>query len=475
MHIKRILFVLMSVLLLNCSSDDNSVTSEEGLPPTHLLEFKKQEITLLLDEKVNLIYELSLKNIDLVNLQWFTSSPEVVTIQGTSIVAKKQGQSQVSVKDKSSGVSTSVLVKVELPEAPKISFKKESLEIDGEVSRVVDLKELLVFENTILDSISWKSSDSSKATVENGVVTFYRDGEVEIHAGVSDFSISAVIVLKVNDVGVLQLQIIGKDRGNFLLVDEQFQFWALETSYGETEKKPLKWSTSDPSVFTVDDTGLVTAKGVGDGYLTVTAPNGVNDKVLVEVKGYVEITDVGLSNEFYGSDLISGDHGYIYVYLIPIDAELDNLEFISDRPDIATVDKQGLVRSVKGKEGTVNITVYSKGDPDKKYIKTIEVVNRFYRFNLSASFDGIQKDNKLSGMVSLSVHSESLYKDTISELKVFDKQGALIQADFKTITIGYGGESHTYNFNLDEVEEPYITYKLEQKGEVEYRKQKLIF
>ncbi|MHC5354724.1 Ig-like domain-containing protein [Myroides sp. LJL115] len=472
---KRILFVLMSFLLLNCSSDDNNSKSEEDKNPSHLLEFKNKELTLLVDEKVNLIYELTLKNIDVDDLQWFTSNPEVVTIEATTIMANKPGDSQVSVKDKKSGVSTSLLVKVDPPKEAKISFTKESLEIDGQVTRELDLKEFLVFENTSLDSIHWKSSDSSKAAVDNGVVFINGDGEIEIHAGVSDFSIKAKIVLKIKDVGVRQIELVGEHPGTFMKIGDQFQYSALVWPQELTEITKLEWSSSAPDVFTVDQTGLVTGVGEGDGYLTVEAPSGVFDRIGITVKGEAKLRDLRLEGDFYGTDLISGNTGFITVLSNIGEGGIDDLEYISDNPQVATVDNQGIIKSIKGKEGKVNITVFRTADPQNKLIATFDVVNRFYRFTISARLDGVQKDNKVSGLISLYATSESQIYDKISELKVYNKQGDLIKDGFEDVSFTLNNKTHTFSFLLDQVEEPYITYKLEQNEEVEYKKQKLIF
>lgn len=118
----------------------------------------------------------------------------------------------------------------------------------------------------------------------------------------------------------------------------------------------FEWSSSDESIATVDENGLVTASNTKYGTVTITARSkdgsNLTTSAAIEIKEIVPVTGIQLFGPGY--DLNIGDNGAITTKLVPADATADLLEWSSSDNDIVTVSNSGVVTGVN--YGTATIT-----------------------------------------------------------------------------------------------------------------------
>ena len=118
---------------------------------------------------------------------WSSSDENVATVDGGLVTAVAQGT--VTITATVEGVSASCTVTV------KEATPQSSLTLDKTTANM-DLYESLTLTATkhnLEGDVTWSSSDPAKATVENGVVTALKEGEVTITATVG--SVSATLSL----------------------------------------------------------------------------------------------------------------------------------------------------------------------------------------------------------------------------------------------------------------------------------------
>jgi uncharacterized protein YjdB len=115
-------------------------------------------------------------------------------------------------------------------------------------------------------AVTWTSSDESVATVDNdGRVTGVGRGEVTVRA-TSEGMTSSVVITVTAVVRVTPNAVALRDRGN---ANREAQLVATDQAGRELPANAVTWSSSDPTVATVDATGLV--RGVSSGSGTATA------------------------------------------------------------------------------------------------------------------------------------------------------------------------------------------------------------
>ena len=125
------------------------------------------------------------------------------------------------------------------------------------------------------------------------------------------------------------------------------------------EKLTLEWSTSDETVATVDETGLVTAVGAGEADITVKISEGEITAVCAIT---VEIKADGV-NAPEAMEFTVGDKGKsLDAKITPEDATNVMLRYESSDENIATVDENGVVTPVAAGECTIKTSVVSASD-----------------------------------------------------------------------------------------------------------------
>lgn len=122
------------------------------------------------------------------------------------------------------------------------------------------------------------------------------------------------------------------------------------------EKLTLEWATSDETVATVDETGLVTAVGAGEADITVK----ISEREITAVCAItVEIKADGV-NTPEAMEFTVGDEGKsLDAKITPEDATNVVLQYDSSDENIATVDENGVVTPVAAGECTIKTSVVS--------------------------------------------------------------------------------------------------------------------
>ena len=147
-----------------------------------------------------------------------------------------------------------------------INFTQENISIKkGSKQKLV----LVIKPSSLSTSkLTWTSSDESIATVDsNGVVTGIKNGKVTITVTSSN-GISSTCVVNVVDETIKVNKIVLSPESLSLSAGTMEQLVAKIEPENATERE-LIWSSSDPSIATVDSSGRIT--GIKAGTVTITA------------------------------------------------------------------------------------------------------------------------------------------------------------------------------------------------------------
>ncbi len=130
-------------------------------------------------------------------------------------------------------------------------------------------------------SVTWLSSNTSVATVANGVVTAIGDGSTTISAStVNGFTASTAVTVSTSE--VLPTSVTMSCPGS-IDAGNQFQLsWTVLPANATNQS--VTFASSNPSVLSVDANGLLTANSGGSAIITVTTDaNGLSDNCQINV------------------------------------------------------------------------------------------------------------------------------------------------------------------------------------------------
>lgn len=159
---------------------------------------------------------------------------------------------------------------------PNVHATSVSLNTDAMRAKVGTTSTLAaaIAPSDVTDPITWSSSDPSVASVsDSGVVTAHKAGTATITVSVSGLSASC-------ETTVWQpVTSIALNRSSFAVEAAEVRQLTASCSPADATDKRVTWSSSDPSVATVDSqTGLVTGVAEGSAIITATAADGAGAK-----------------------------------------------------------------------------------------------------------------------------------------------------------------------------------------------------
>ncbi|MBO4230681.1 MAG: Ig domain-containing protein, partial [Bacteroidales bacterium] len=232
-------------------------------------------------------------------------------------------------------------------------------------------------DNATNKAVSWKSSDTGVATVDgSGKVTAVKAGSTTITVTTTDGGKTATCSVTVTSKTV-SVTGVKLDNGKLELKAGETAQLTATVEPSDASDKSLEWTSSDAKVATVDASGKVTAVGVGSATITVKTKDGGKTATCSVTVAPVAVE--GVTVDPVKAEVVEGNTVQLKATVSPADAAQE-VEWTSSDSDIATVDKNGLVTSIK--PGTVYIVVRSKAYTDKQ--ASCEVI--------------VKQDDKLKGI-----------------------------------------------------------------------------
>lgn len=223
------------------------------------------------------------------------------------------------------------------------------------------------------DAVVWTSSNTKVATVSaDGVVTAVKEGTAVITATAGNVKATCKITVSKAVVKVTKVSVTASARN--IAAGKKVQLKAA-VAPSKATNKAVTWKSSNTKVATVSSKGVVTFnKKAGGKKVTITATAKDGSKkygkiTLTCMKGSVKkITLSGVKT------LKAGKTAKVKAKITTINGKANKtLTWTSSNTKIATVNKTGKVKAVKGKKGTVTITARATDGSGKKATIKIRV------------------------------------------------------------------------------------------------------
>ena len=223
------------------------------------------------------------------------------------------------------------------------------------------------------DTVVWSSSNEAVATVSDGTVTAAKAGTTEITATAGNVKATCTVtvsdpVYKVTDIKLTAAP------SRRIAAGKKVQLKASIAPSNATDKS-VTWTSSNKKVATVNAKGLVTfKKNAGGKKVTITATAKDGSKKFAKItltcmKGSVK--SIKLSGK---TTVKSGKTPKLKAKVSTKNGKANKtVVWSSSNTKLATVDKNGKVKTVKGKKGTVKITAKATDGSGKKATIKIKI------------------------------------------------------------------------------------------------------
>ena len=237
------------------------------------------------------------------------------------------------------------------------------------VGETCKLRVTVLPDDETSNSVTWKTSNSDIATIENGQVEAIEAGTATITVtSVADPSKKATCKVTVKQETMEKEITKTGSAGTVKLI--KGQKLQLDPSFATDKGWEIKsYSSSKDRIASVSKDGLVKARRVGKTTITIRTKNNKKATVVIKVTDPTVPTKVKL-NKKDGVKLNVGEKMYLKATIAPATAKTE-LKWKTSNRRFATVSKYGVVKGVKN--GTVYITV--KTDNGKSARVKIVVVD----------------------------------------------------------------------------------------------------
>ena len=292
----------------------------------------------------------------------FTSSDtSVVTVDENGVVtAVGPGTATITITTKDGSYTATVTVTVKGKSVAVSGVSLDIVEVTIKEGDSVTLTATVKPDDAADKSVSWSSSDDAVASVADGVVTGVKAGSATITVKTNDGGKTATCAVTV-EAKAVAVESVSLDKSELSLeVGEEATLTATVSPADATDKE-VSWSSSDPSVATVDDSGKVVAKAPGTTAVTVTTKDGgksASCAVTVKAKG-VAVESVSLDKSEL--TLVVGEDATLTATVKPDGATDKSVSWASDKEAVATVDEGGKVSAKAEGEATITVTTKDGG------------------------------------------------------------------------------------------------------------------
>jgi uncharacterized protein YjdB len=211
-------------------------------------------------------------------MSWKSSDENVATVSQTGTVTGVAPGTAVVTVTAPDGESRSCTVTVYAP-AKSIKVNKPSTSIQAGLTE--QLTATVLPANTT-DTVTWSSSNTSVATVSStGLVTAAAKGTAVITAKTSS-GLRADCTVTVTPAVVLPTSVTISSAVARMAIGESKQLSASVLPANVTDKT-ITWTSSNPDVASISNSGAMTALAAGETTITATASNGVYNTCSVKV------------------------------------------------------------------------------------------------------------------------------------------------------------------------------------------------
>lgn len=287
---------------------------------------------------------------DLSGMRWISNNEAVATVSGEGKVnAKGLGTAKVLLIDTNTGrydaCNIVVSEKTVFIDSIHFSEKKRSMEAGDATT----LHAKVVPADASAQKLSWSSSKPSVASVDStGYVTAHKAGTTIITARAQDgkgANASMELTVKKKNIKVMALDLLPV---SVSMEEGASRTLKVQVSPANATNRKVIWTSSNPRVVTVNQAGKLRAKKTGTAKITIKAKDGSGVKAVCKItvkRKVVYVTKISLSAS--KKELEVGKSCTLTAQTKPVKATNKKVHWFSSNPDVASVNKKGVVKAKK--------------------------------------------------------------------------------------------------------------------------------
>lgn len=336
--------------------------------PVSTISLNQSSVSLKAGEAFGLSATVLPDNATDKSVTWHSSNKAVATVSDEGVITGVSvGEADITVSaTDASGVSAVCNVKVVPTPAESIKIDQVGpIELDA--GETYQLSAIVLPEDATDKTVKWSSDATGGVIVDdNGLLHAIAVGEFSVTAANSSGQ-SDMIVVKVNPAIAKSIQ-LNRTTASIKVADNL----RLTVTFTpeSTTNKTLVWKSSDTSVASVSDSGVVTAHALGNCVVTATTTDGSNITVSCDIT-VGETAAESVSIEPKGPFVLNiGESVKLSATVLPHTTTDQSVAWLSQTSAV-TVNQDGLVTAVAPVENNWIEATNSAGQTDMVYVTVL--------------------------------------------------------------------------------------------------------
>ena len=286
-------------------------------------------------------------------IYWSTSDSSIADVNSDGVVYPSAGGvATITAKTADGGLTATCQVTVRsYVSGVRLDRTQEKLEKGNTVA----LKATVSPEDASDSSLTWSSSDPTVASVnDQGVVTALKNGESTISVKTNDGGYTASCVVSV----WTRVAGITLDHTSLALYTGEQAGLAATISPADASDQTVRWTSSNPTVASVDGKGVITANEKGEVVITATTSDGsLTATCLVTVM--VHVTDVAINPPEV--TILKDNRLQLTATVLPENASDATVQWSSNNSSIVSIDNQGVISARECGTATITVRTNDRG------------------------------------------------------------------------------------------------------------------
>lgn len=359
-----------------CSAGETAPVSVTGVTVS------PKNATVFEGNSINLSAQVLPQNASNMNVVWSSSNTAIATVnQNGQVTAVKNGTVAITATTEDGNFNSQANITVQkqdVVQVPVTGIYVTPQKVTMEAGQTTNLTFVMRPSNASNKNATWRSMDTSIATVDqNGVVTALKQGDVEIEAISAEGGYVSDSSIKVTPSTGRTILVTGISisKSSATVVEGNSIILSHQISPTNASNKQVIWASSNASIATVNQNGVVSASRIGEVVITVKSTDGghvaiSNVKVVKKPTVSKPVNSIYVRQQFL--NLTVGETSDLSYTLRPYDASNRDVIWRSEDSSIATVDQNGKVTAVRaGKVEIEAVTV----DGDHRSDSSVTVVD----------------------------------------------------------------------------------------------------
>jgi len=256
---------------------DCAVTVQAGTPVTGVI-LDKTSLNLTVGDTEVLTVTIAPANATNKNVTWSSSNTGIATVNNGTVTAVAAGSATITVTTVNGGKTATCAVTVQAADLNAIAVTGVTLNQNSHTLAVGGMEILtptIQPSNATNKNVSWSSSNTGVATVNNGTVTAIAVGTATITVTTVDGGKTATCAITVQaaDPNAIAVTGVTLNKNSLILAVGDTATLTETVTPANASNKIVSWSSSDTGVAAVDN-GTVTAVAEGEATITVLTEDG---------------------------------------------------------------------------------------------------------------------------------------------------------------------------------------------------------